>query len=103
MTSRMNSESLQFTFCDQGVLSFTYFFERFVQSWQEMMFFSREIVSEIRFPKFERWKVIKNFLVFEILISMMAVSFFKDVDVLLNRIEYEYICCDTNLVINGRF
>ena len=24
-------------------------------------------------------------------------------DVLLNRIEHEYICCDTNLVINGHF
>ena len=24
-------------------------------------------------------------------------------DTLLNRIEHEYICCDTNLVINGRF
>ena len=24
-------------------------------------------------------------------------------DVLHNRIEHEYKCCDTNLVINGRF
>ena len=24
-------------------------------------------------------------------------------NVLLNRIECEYICCDTDLVINGRF
>ena len=27
----------------------------------------------------------------------------KTKDVLLNRIEHEYICCDTILVINGRF
>ena len=24
-------------------------------------------------------------------------------DVLLNRIEHEYKCCDTSLLINGRF
>ena len=38
-----------------------------------------------------------------IFFDFKIVLFAEVKDVLLNRIEHEYICCNTDLVSNGRF
>ena len=44
----------------------------------------------------------KNIMSFFILLKMVTKEdIFRYV--LLNRMEHEYICCDADLVINGRF
>ena len=62
-----------------------------------MMKFAPEIVNEV-FDIIECPYPLRNELIFKTR-NIRTVS----KDVLLNRIEHEYLSCDTNLVINGRF
>ena len=45
-----------------------------------------------------------SLIVQQILVFPFITNLIREVkDVLLNMIEHDYICCETNLVINGRF